>query len=251
LAQEPVLPRAPLGLVAHLKDFAPPSGPFDAEGSWEHHYSIRLIHRWQGVDNLAPAGVLRLRREPMEGKTFRLHVTLAPALGSNVERVEAQTECAQDRLSTPRRWEVVTYFVDPKGRYVEDTEVRETGEFTGKAVRRHGRRTRSMGVRGPLTSNWSLFDALQRLPRETGPPLEFAMLEELRLLRLKQRLMYRESVETEIGGKPTRLHEFEQFGEGILPYRYWLDDAGRLLFAAGGLRACVIDPKGTVPEVIR
>jgi len=45
-----------------------------------------------------------------------------------------------------------------------------------------------------------------------------------------------------------RLHSFEQTGDGILPYSYWLDDQHRLLLAVGGVRTFVWDPSARLPE---
>jgi len=45
-----------------------------------------------------------------------------------------------------------------------------------------------------------------------------------------------------------RLHSFEQTGDGILPYSYWLDDQHRLLAAVGGVRTFIWDPTVKLPE---
>ncbi|MHC4417974.1 MAG: hypothetical protein ACYSU6_05245, partial [Planctomycetota bacterium] len=97
-------------------------------------------------------------------------------------------------------------------------------------------KTREICVSGNLTSNWSLFDAVQRLGGKEAPSGSFTMLEDLRLVRGEQRLSFDGEAEFELGGKKMRLYGYHQIGEGILPIHYWLDEEGRLLFALGGVR---------------
>jgi hypothetical protein len=44
------------------------------------------------------------------------------------------------------------------------------------------------------------------------------------------------------GGKQLALTGYERIGEGILPYRYWLDEQHRLLFVLSGPRSYLYDP---------
>ncbi|MEW6359528.1 MAG: hypothetical protein AB1696_24535 [Planctomycetota bacterium] len=255
-----------------LEGFQPPVGDFDPQGAWDHRYSVWKIvpnDRWQKTER---AGVFRIRRRPEGDQTVVLHVTLCteqgrgpapflhPDMPSRPEgkwknlltlyHVDATVTCAADRLATPKSWELRAAILTPTGQPVAGTEVRETGQVGDVIVRRRGKAERSIPAPKSLSCNWSIFDALQRLPADAAP-LEFDMLEEMDLLKPGQRLTYRESVEIELKSGRLRLHGYDQLGEGILPYNYWLDDRRRLLLAIGGMRAFVFDPSAHVPEVMR
>lgn len=102
-----------------------------------------------------------------------------------------------------------------------------------------------MGKR--FSSNWSLFDAVQRLPFG-GRPMEFDLLEELQKPRRGHKIQYSGALELTLGGKPTRLHGFVQTGQGIWDGAYFLDDNHRLLIASVGLMEYFYDPQAKVVE---
>jgi hypothetical protein len=197
-------------------------------------------------------GAFRIRREPAGEDAAALDVTLAAKHGGRgawIYRVEARLTCAVDQLATPRSWELRSLIMDPSGGIVTGTEAKEAGQVSEGTIRYRRKVERTMPAPKAFTSNWSLFDALQRLPGNDVEPMTFDLLEEMSLLKPNQRLVYRQTVETELGGQRTRLHGFEQMGEAILPYCYWLDDQRRLLIAVGGRRAYIFDPSAELPEV--
>lgn len=244
-------PRSFLGLDEFLRDFQPPTEIFDPNGTWEHRYRVCVVRTEPKKGWLCQSsGALGLRRKPANGDTFRLEVSFGAIQGGNVmDRLEAQLTCKADRPGSLLSWERRSLLLDRKGDPVADILTKETGKVAQGVVRRQGIRERRIRVRDPVTCNWCLFDAVQRLPFHNAPFLNFTMLEELDLLRPNQRLAYRQTIVLELGGRRVRLHGFEQFGEGILPYTYWLDEQHRVLFAIGGLRAYLFDPKATLPEV--
>ena len=97
----------------------------------------------------------------------------------------------------------------------------------------------------PATSHWSLFDAVQRLPGKATRPLRFTMLEEMDLVKPDQRLEFREETDLEVGDTTLHLRGYQQIGWGVLPWQYWVDDQGRLLFAFSGVRACIYNTKAS------
>lgn len=246
MAEQPAgisLPFSYSALGPFLGQFQPPTGPFDPSGAWEHRYAVCIIIPAQDTGQLNRAGWLRLKGQPADAGTFQLEVELAANMNDKtVYSVSARLTCATNGLSTPRRWDLKTQILDPQRQPVEYTPNTETGEVANGVIRRRGARERTIPEPAAWTCNWSLFDAVQRLPGNDVEPLTFTMLEELELLKPNQRLAYRETVELKFGDRSTRLHCFEQIGTGILPYHYWLDDRRRLLFAVGGLRAFLFDP---------
>ena len=97
-------------------------------------------------------------------------------------------------------------------------------------------RTRIASGANPITADWCLFEAVQRLPFESTTPLVVDILEGLSVHKYNQRLSYR--------GLYTRannsLQWFHQIGHGVLPYEYWLDNHHRLQMVTTGARTYIL-----------
>ncbi len=241
-----------LGLyLEYLSTLRPPTEAFDPDGAWEHTYDVFPIYAaldvtGKGAWSLQHKGVMRLKREPVSGEdAFQLHVasevTFLGWLPTRTQRTTASIECAADTLGTPLSWELESVALSAEDSSpVPLSHMRESGVVRDGAVEltfEGGGRT--LEVSSPLTSNWSLFEAVQRLPRGNMPEGEFEMLEDLRLRRAHQRLMAEDPTEVTMAGETVRLYGYRQLGEGISPLHYWLDDEGRLLLALGKMRAYI------------
>ena len=217
-----------------------PAEQFDPNGEWVSNYNMWNPARGKSAKS-ERLGSLRIHRRPTPDGNIRLQLTqitnMAGANGSG--KSKAGVTCKADDLCTPIQWKIDSEVIDPKGEQVPLTAV----SVSCKADK--------MKVTGRLSSNWSLFDAVQRLPFDSKT-IEFTMLEELELLRPEQRLSAGETAEVELGaagasipirrdGRMVKLHSFEQIGRGILPITYWLDDQHRLIIAVGGRRAFLFD----------
>ncbi|MBM4045323.1 MAG: hypothetical protein FJ279_09430, partial [Planctomycetes bacterium] len=219
MANEPTLPRSLSKVSACLEGFTPPVGSFDPHGAWEHRYAVWVLFPAQSGSVIQRAGALRLRREPSGRDAATLDVTLSTTMGGRVGSgyyVHARLTCATDRLATPRSWELKSCMLDAAtGRAVDLTETQQTGQVAGGMIRRQtvgnalrgvppsqaerngteaipylggrGKVERTVPAPKALSSNWSLFDALQRLPGNNVEPLAFDMLEEMDLLKPNQR----------------------------------------------------------------
>ena len=202
-----------------------PAEPFDPNGEWEHNYAMWNPARAKSAASEL-VGSLTIHRKLTPEGSIRLQLTqITKMAGKNGSgRSKAGVTCKANDIATPIQWRVDFRIADPQGKDVPMTAVSVLG--TADKLR----------VSGRLSSNWSLFDAVQRLPFDSRP-IEFTMLEELELLRPEQRLSPGATAEVEIGGRLMKLHSFEQIGRGILPITYWLDDNHRLIIAVGGRRA--------------
>ena len=220
-----------------LKGLSLPAGPFDPNGTWTASYRLWLVQRNMG------GGCLRLRREPADDGV-RLDVELCVAeVGGYLRRTRAELRCAADDLCTPKSWTLTSRSIGLDGRPVKGTEVAETGAIRRGVVEvRFGERRRSEKVPGPVTSNWSLLEAVQRWKAGKIKPLAFTMLEELDLPKPGQRLALRERKDFEWNGRKLRLCGYQQIGRGVLPWQYWVDERGQLLAAFSGVRALLHDP---------
>jgi len=241
---------AALEAYGALADFGLPEGEFDADGSFRHTYRLWLVSSGWPIARPADPhyrGFVEIQRKPRrEGKGIQLAVRQSvfqqtPGLADTV----AQIECGEDALTTVQSWRLVHKVSDSHGKAVPEARTVQSGTVGPKAIAtsqgNYGMETPRSPSR-PVTSNWSLFDAVQRLPRRESPPLEFDMLEDLDLLKPSQRLTYRGEQEHVLDGKPVRLHRWQHVGRAILPHDYYLDGQGRLLVALGGLRAYILDP---------
>lgn len=227
----------------------PEQEDFDPNGSWQQSYVILDNAPDRRIRKMRAEGFLRIRRSTQaKGDLFALDVELVARkqrLGSF--RTAIRMTCLSDRLSTPQAWKLSTVSLDAKGEPVDLTQVEESGRIEDGEIIRKGKRVRKVEAPRPVTSNWSLFDAVQRLDGQKTQPVEFDMLEDLDLVKPNQRLSYWGTTEVELGGKTVRLVGYQQIGEGILPYHYWLDDSGRLIFAYGALRGFMFNPAAHEP----
>ncbi len=228
-----------------LDDFSPP-GSFDPEGEWKNVYRIWLVTRRSN-------GFLSIERTPAsDSSPVTLNVeTCVLQAAKVIHRTRAKLQCADDSLSTPQSWDVKSEILDPDFQRIEVADSWETGRIKdgklfvnidqeglggGGSLARHHKLPES------YTSNWSLFDAVQRLPGEGMMPMEFDLLEDSDLLKSKQKLSYWKSADLNIGDNVLQLTGYQQIGQGILPYQYWVDEHHRLLFVISGIRAYIFDP---------
>ena len=206
-----------------------PTEPFDPNGEWVSIYTMWNPARGKSAKS-ERLGSLRIHRKLTPDRNIRLQLTqitnLAGTNGSG--KTKAGVTCKADDLTTPIQWKVDSEVLDPQGKQVPLTAI----GVSNRADR--------IKVTGRLSSNWSLFDAVQRLPFDSKT-LEFTLLEELELVKPDQKLSAGQTAEVELGGRMVKLHSFEQIGRGILPITYWLDDSHRLIIAVGGRRAFLFD----------
>lgn len=244
-------PRFLAPLRGALERLHPPQGAFDPAGEWRQTYALYILAPARGAKSETPSpyGKLVLNRKPAEAGRFQLEVDLAISTRARSGlRTRATITCAADRLATPHEWQLLSEPVEG-GKPVAGTSVTETGVLRDGAIVRKGRVSHKVAAPGAVTSNWSLFEAVQRLPFDAPEPLSFDMLEDLDLYKAGQTLRPAGAVNLELGGREVRLHTFRQIGRGILPTHYWLDDEHRLIAAAGSLRAIIWDggrPSGKV-----
>jgi hypothetical protein len=218
------------------KEFKPPDGPFDPRVSWRHMYRLWMVGREVGYLQLT-------RTAPADGGPAQLEVDQRFMQENGVAVTTAAIRTGTDPLACPQSWDLEAVILDTDAKPVEVTRIKAAGAVKDGAVHAtRGGRTTARPAPAPLTSNWSLFDAVQRLAPGDGKTLEFTLLEELDLLKPEQQLAYRGTVATELGGRAVTLHHWQHLGRGIEPYDYYVDGSGRLLVALSGIRAYFLDP---------
>ena len=230
-----------------LEGFSPPTEAFAPAGAWKHSYDICL------TDGKPPGktGILAIERAlgaTPKSATLTVEMQVLQTY-SAVQRTKATIQCANDALSTPQSWQMESVLLNPDGQPIAETKVEEKATVKEGMIEveplnapKEVRRSRTMKVPAPFTANWCLLDAVQRLSLKDMPPLPFALLEELDLLKEGQSLYLHGPTSLTVNGKALPLTEYVQIGEGILPYHYGLDAQRRLLFVASARRAYIWNP---------
>jgi hypothetical protein len=221
---------------------APPG--FIPGGAWVNRYRIHTCHGYfeSGNDDV---GVLRLERLPEPtGHGFTLKIRQRVVSDTGQKRtVEAWLRARPDRLGTLLEWRLKNSFEDLSGKAIPGLDVEESGRSEhGVLSLTRGGDKRTVNGERPVTADWSLFEAIQRLPHNEVDGAPFDFLEGLSILREEHKLYYRGQY---LMSEPPRLrlHWFQQIGYGVLPYDYWLDDQHRLLVAGTEARAYVLDDR--------
>jgi hypothetical protein len=238
------------GFAPGMMDFYVPEGKFDPAGSWKQVYRM-----WSIQPRISPKtidGYLTLRRESRDGG-IALDVeqqTLMKGTGAGPIHSrpfaywhKASIQCQANRWCTPQRWTAETWGTDQEKNVEPLTHVKFAAEVLGQEIRFSGIQNPAVHVAADWTMDWTLLEALQRLPAEENGNLAFDMIEDLDLLRPGQQLTFIRPFEANLAGKATQVYGFCQIGTGTLPITYLLDQNHRLLLAMHNIRAFILQPK--------
>jgi len=255
-----VLPR---GFAA--ADTTLPQAALDPEADWEATYDIVYMNGVSPLENPLHTyyGEVSLKRRKASDDTSVFSVDIWKQTGQN-ENDEVQSthivfKSLTDSLATlaidadgDKRWHITSEVLHPRDPAVKPyTKYEEWGRYrridNTHAVIEKSRDNKTftafakLPTSVPLTSNWGLMDAVQRLQwrKDSGAPVSFTLLHSLEELHHNQVLGFLESFEASFGGRRVNLHGYYHIGEGIMPAYYWVADDGRLLIARFGLAAFV------------
>jgi len=231
-----------------FEDMMVPQGQFDPEGAWEHTYKVF------GIDSRTEqGGLLTIRRSLPAGNTVELDVNYEKFLESNYKQtVKAKLKCLANKLSTPLEWTFDAATTTPDGKQMEGIYMKKTGaRHDGMIEIRTEGQLREISCPGPLTSNWALFDVVQRLDKEMKEPLRFSLLDEIDVVKKNHQLVYSNPVDLNVKSyseapdnvrdlRTVQTEAFQHIGEGISPTFYFRDVQGRVLLAVAGLQAYVL-----------
>lgn len=212
---------------------------FAAHGDWEHVY--RLYSLAPGV--LAKKGHVTVQRRAGEQGEVSLHVRIEREAQSNTSYfVDTQLTCIHDTLCTPQHFTTANkmaaaYEASP----LPFTAIEKQGLFQqGQLELRSGRQAIRFPLTVPYTFKWCLFDAVQQLADPNLDPIRFSLIDENDQIWPDQVLRFyrRVSLENEHGTQT--LTALEHVGPGVIPFVFWIDEQGRLLFVMTGIEAYVL-----------
>ena len=251
------IPHAMNGIRDALSSLKIPDQPFDPSGVWENRYAIWVVRLGRKVPS-ERLGALVIRQEPSSADQVTLSVRLEANLrqtGAGDVYVHAcRIVCRSDPLLTPLSWTAHTHLANVTDGIVPLSALDEEGSLEDGVVRITGRRP--FVADKPVTTNWSLFAAVQRPNADVGLGSPFDLLEETDQPKLNHVLTRRPPAEVLLDGRKRTLGGYEHLGDGILPRDYWLDERGRLVLVTAGMRAYLMDPtaeftmsrKGAMPR---
>jgi hypothetical protein len=227
-----------------LRDYHPPIGAFDPSGHWLHRY--RLYTVVNGDIPVPPVrGTLRIERVPQAAGGATLNINYEKTSRyAGVHTLLATVVCAGDELSTPVKWTATYTAAAPAHPLKMSREQNESAVASDGTLNiKQGKVQKKLALPSAYTSNWALFDAVQRLARPGGAPIRFTLLDD-DAPKPDQVLVFYETVDLKDRwpGAPTlRVHGFLQIGDGTTPQVYWVDDRGELLFLVSGLNVFILD----------
>jgi hypothetical protein len=222
---------------------APPTSDFRPDGQWEQSFRIWMTGgAWDSYQ-----GCVTLKRSPAGNDEFRLDVleSLIMPRTRSIHETKATARCRCDTLATPVSWRLISRVYDAK---TEEEFSEARLEQKGRAdaeqivIETNGRE-KTAAAPAAWTWNWALFEAVQRKPSAQHCAADFALLDDLDIMKAGQRLFSRGETAIQFVGLGTPVWRYDQIGQGLLPTRYYIDQAGRLLLAHTELRAYILDAR--------
>jgi len=223
---------------------------FDPDSDWEHIYRIWSSYGYWHKNNKNDGWLKITRRVIREGGTQILNVKQLTnnATGRSSEQavfnvIEAEVTCRLDQYAAPQDWTFASRFI-----YEDDHEklpqsgLSKTGRIADdKLIVNTNGQERTHALTAPVASNWSLFEAVQRLPSVDHTALDFTYLEDLSMIKEGHKISYQGLLPSVWRENKIKLHRFQHTGSGIFPFEYWLNSDHKLLLAVTGPRAYILD----------
>lgn len=225
-----------------LGEFPAAAKDFKPDGDWTQTYRIWGCHGYRKSGNYN-TGFLKLGRNKRDDKTFTLKVQQQLVNEEGILNiVQAELWCRKDQISSPVQWDFSSRFIDALGKDVPELKVTEKARIRENTLGiKSGEQNFKRRAPQPLSCNWSVFEAVQRLAFEKGTAVSFNLLEDLSVLKLGHKLSYRGVYPLKKGDKQISLQWFQELGNGVLPYEYWLDDGHRVLIVASLNKVYILD----------
>ena len=207
-----------------------PSGNFDPEKNWEQTWRIWLPYRGKPGNG---SGFISVKKVVGEDASV-VNYSVEQAISENnkwLHHTKVDIDAKNNEQGTPIGWKSSTeYFSAPsKGR---DENISSYNENSDLAVENAG---------DDICISFTLLDTVQRMSVKGIEQLNFTLLDEGDKLKKNHILRYKGESQINIGGQLTDVKTYEQLGEGMLPWMYYVDMSGRLLLAISGMRVLVSD----------
>ena len=218
-----------------LADYEPPPiGDFDPTGKWQQSYSMFV----QEGPSSPKVGEFSLERAAEGRQTFAVTVQIRRFGNSGFSQFQrAEMQCRTNSLATPVSW----VFDTKMARDLDDQPYLQSGRrrnavvANGALVTRDKWRTSKAVLDGLYSNEWTLLEAVQRLPGEHTQDLDFTLIDEYDTLQPKHKLAYRGMAHVTLHSGPAQFMGYFDLGPAVVPTTYWVDERHRLLFVCTGL----------------
>lgn len=210
-----------------VDNFAPTPVNFKPDGNWVNTYRIWTCHGYRESGN-QDVGSLRISRRAGSNETFTLEVRQEVVQTDGLTNViDATAECRNDLLASPVHWKLSSRFLGKDGDDIAELSSSKDSKGYQQADQ--------------TTTDWCLFEAVQRLAFEKQRFLSFDLLEGMSISKPGHRLSYQGTLTMKTGDRDMLLYCFIQLGSAILPCEYWLDDLHRLLAVISMNKAYILE----------
>ena len=218
-----------------LGDYEPPPiGDFDPAGQWQQSYAMFVMEGPGGNK----VGEVSLERVPKGQQNFTLTVRTRRLGNSGFSQFQqAELQCRTNTVATPESWVFDTKMARDPGEqpYLQSGGRRNAAVANGTLAVHDRWRTGKTVLDGPYSSEWTLLEAVQRLPGEQTRDLDFTLIDDYDTPQPGHRLAYRGTAKVMLRSGPEQLTGFFDLGHALVPTTYWVDRHHRLLFVCSGL----------------
>jgi hypothetical protein len=149
----------------------------------------------------------------------------------------AVLRCSTDMLATPVSWEFETKMSRHPGDkpYLFSGRRRSANVSTGTLIIRDKLRTSRTAIHGPYSNEWTLLEAVQRLPGESMKQIHYTLIDEYDTPQPGHSLAFRTRANISVANGSLHLVGYYDLGRAVIPTVYWVDQHGRLIFVCTGL----------------
>jgi len=240
------VPLTPIVLerMGQLSDLKVNSPNTETTENWKFNYLSWTCHGYEKFKN-KDSGLLTIERKNNssdDGFDLIIHQKTVNTDGI-VNVVDAIISCNNDTLSTPLHWEMKSRFTDVHGKIRPELTLIRKAYIEGDVIHFNSNKCKSTKkIKNRISSDWCLFDAVQRLPFENFPEIKFDTFEALYRFKPNQTLRFRDDFKQTIKGN-IELKCFTQIGEGVLPYEFWVDENHKPLIVITFSRVYILKDK--------
>ena len=190
-------------------------------------------------DNVRKVGEFSLERSSKGSRQFMLKVLTQRVGNSGYSQFQhAELNCHADMLATPESWVFNTKMaLTPNGKpYLLSGRRHSASVSNGILAIRDNLRVSKYPLPGLYSNEWTLLEAVQRLPGQTMKPIDYTLIDEYDTPQPNHRLAYRTQVHLDMQSGSETLTAYYDLGRAVVPTVYWVDKHGRLIFVCTGLQ---------------
>ncbi len=212
----------------------PPIGNFTPNGYWKQSYAMFV---------LVPLGALKVGEFSLERKVkgptdFMLAATIRRYASPGFSHFQrAEIRCRLDALATPVSWLFDTKLAREATAppYLQSGRRRSASVHNSVMMVRDRLRSTNIVLDGAYSNEWSLLEAIQRLPGEMTPNMHYTLIDEFDTPQQAHTLIFRDKVNVPLKNGTILLTGYCDLGTAVVPTTYWVDEHHRLIFVCSGL----------------